>query len=119
VNDNAPIGNLNNFPEWLRRNAQILYGFFGWYVINGLIWLILVNVNMDSSGGGPPAYVILNLLIFPANLLALILLAAGKRTRKMGLGILAALALNLLLSLLFGMLINGVCFIPFYIVWIT
>lgn len=88
------------------REASFLAGFLGWYLINGLIWLGLGN-PVDSE-------YIPNLLIFPINLLALIILSVGKRTRNVGLGILAALALNLLLSLILGALMNGVCFVPFY-----
>lgn len=94
---------------WLRKNAQLLSGFFGWYIVNGLIWYFIGNPN----GSGESIF--LNLYIFPANLLVLIILSANKRTRKTGLGIFYALALNFALATLLGVFFNGVCFIPFYL----
>ena len=108
MNENAPMEELKDWREWLRKNNQILYGFFGWYLINGLIWLYISSLNQMES-------IFNNLFIFPINLLALIILSVNKRTRKIGLGILIALALNLLLSLIVGLSINGICFIPFYV----
>jgi len=108
MNENAPIKEPRDWREWLRKNDQILYGFFGWYLINSIIWLLI-------STRGYAEYVFLNLFIFPINLLTLIVLSVIKSTRKIGLGILIALALNLLLSLMVGLTINGVCFIPFYV----
>jgi hypothetical protein len=109
MDDNAPIEEPRDWREWFRKNDQILYGFFGWYLINSIIWLLII------SNLGYGEYVFLNLFIFPINLLALIVLSARKSTRKIGLGILLALALNLFLSLLVGLSVNGVCFIPFYV----
>ena len=94
------------------KSREFLIGFFGWYFINGLIWAIL---EMFYSYLGNYSGWYLELLIFPINLLVLIILSAMKRTRKIGLGILAALALNFLLSLILGLLFNGVCFVPFFI----
>ncbi len=56
-----------------------------------------------------------NLLLFPGNLFALTLLTVIRSTRWVGFGILAALALNLYVSLVLGVTMNGLCFIPFMI----
>jgi hypothetical protein len=109
VNNNTSLDNPKQFQDWLRRNAQILYGFFGWYLINGLIWLLL---GLSPNEG---YNIFVNIYIFPLNLLALIVLSVNKSTRKIGLGVLIALALNLLLSLVVGLGLNGVCFIPFFV----
>jgi hypothetical protein len=85
---------------------EFLGGFFGWFLVNGLIWLIV-------GGPGENFNAAINLFIFPINLLALIILSIIKRTRNIGLGILSALAFNLLLSLVLGTALNGFCFVPF------
>jgi len=106
-NNNTPVENSMKFSAWLHKNIQVLYGFFGWYLVNGLIWMAF---------GGPYRWEFAspNLYIFPANLLTLILLAVVKRTRKIAMGILLAIALNLVISLLLGLVFNGVCFVPFF-----
>jgi len=98
----------------LSRNEKIRHlaiGFFGWYIINGIIWFIMLG---GGSGGGGYDY-FGGLFTFPANMLVLIILSAIKSTRRIALGILVALALNLLIALVLGVSINGICFIPFYI----
>jgi hypothetical protein len=57
------------------------------------------------------------LISFPINLIVLIVTLAVKDARKVGLGIMAALGVNFLISLVQGVVINGVCMIPFYIHW--
>ena len=92
------------------RTRQFLVGFVGWYLANGLTWYALVRGSNNAGEG-----VFMNIILFPINLLALIILSAIKRTQRVGLGILAALALNLGLSLVLAASINGFCFIPFYV----
>ncbi|MEW5939200.1 MAG: HEAT repeat domain-containing protein [Chloroflexota bacterium] len=90
------------------KSWPFLAGFFGWYVVNIAFWYVV-------SGGSPDDIVIIfNIILFPLNLLALIYLSVKKQTREIGLGILAALAVNLLLSAVVGSLSNGYCFLPFY-----
>lgn len=48
MNDNTPVESSTKLKDWLRKNAQILYGFFGWYVINGLIWLIIFGGSLKA-----------------------------------------------------------------------
>jgi hypothetical protein len=104
-----PVPGSGQSREEKLRHLAI--GFFGWYVINGMIWFILLG---GSSAGGDYGY-FNGLFTFPANILVLIILAAIKSTRQIALGILAALALNLLIALVLGVSTNGICFIPFYI----
>jgi len=89
-------------------SKPFLIGFFGWYVINGLIWLVFGNPNQSESA------IFVNLFVFPVNLLALILFLIIRRTRRMGFGILTALAVNFVISLVLGLFLNGACFIPFF-----
>jgi hypothetical protein len=86
-----------------------LVGFLGWYLVNGLIWYFINDPTSDGQSR------LFNLFIFPANLLVLIVLSAIRRTQAIGLGILAALGLNLVLSLILGTVMNGICFFPFYL----
>jgi len=100
----------------LSRNKKIrnlLIGFAGWYIANGLFWYSQFGGSTNTNTNGE--YIIANLILFPINLLVLIILSAIKSTRWVGLGILVALALNLLLALIVGTSINGWCFIPFYV----
>ncbi len=97
----------NSLMEWFQKNRQILYGFVGWYICNGLIYYVQRAGDQYLFGVG--------LFTFPANLLVLIVLALIKATKKIALGIVAALALNFLLDLAFGSIGNSFCFIPFYV----
>ena len=98
-------------PPPLTRNEKIfrfLVGFLGWYAVNGLLWYLVGNPNEGEN-------FILLLCSFPANVLALLVLSLAKRTRLIGFGVLAAVALNLLISLILGVLQNAFCFVPFYL----
>jgi len=57
---------------------------------------------------------LLNLVLFPANILVLIVLAVIRPVRTVALGILAALAVNLLIALAVGATQQGFCFVPFF-----
>lgn len=96
---------------WWRANIQMVYGFVGWYVVNGIFWQALANLSLNTN------YNLVTVLFpLPANLLVLIILAVMPWTRKIALGMLAAIAVNLVLSLALGVFINGVCFFaPFYV----
>jgi len=95
------------FSLWLQKNRYQIAGFFGWYVINIMIWLLA------GSTPGNDADIFINLLLFPANILVLIILAIIKSARRVASGVLVALAFNLLVSLVMGASLNGWCFIPF------
>jgi hypothetical protein len=108
VNESPPVVELS-------RNEKIrdfAIGFLGWYIINGALWLI---INPGPLNEGSFANGLLGCITFPLNIIALIIFAAIKRTRWIAFGILCALALNLVISLIIGMSLNGWCFIPFYI----
>jgi hypothetical protein len=91
------------FPEtatgwrgFLARYRQQLIGFIGWYLI---AWAL--------TG-------LLSFWLFFVSLVALIFLALIKETRRLAGGILIALALNFVISLILGLGLNAFCFIPFF-----
>ncbi len=94
-------------PAEKRRDFFI--GFVGWWVVNGALWLGLTGGEGLGLGGFG---ILLNLLLFPANLLMLIVLAFIRRW--IALGGLAAIAVNLLIALIMGVTLAGFCFIPFF-----
>jgi len=101
--DESPTG----MGGFLAQYGYQIAGFLGWYVINILIWLLAGT----KPGDAPEAF--LNLLLFPANVVTLIVLAIIKSTRRIAFGVVVALAFNLLVSLVMGVSYNAWCFIPF------
>ena len=105
-------------PEILEENIRpdprvkwILFavGFFGWYIFNTKAWFSVMENGPDKQG----YYPLFNLVMLPANLLILFILAKIHRTRWAAFGILAAVAVNFLISLILGLGNNAICFIPF------
>lgn len=92
------------------KRIQFTIGLIGWFLVNGLIWLFLGTWGLLGEFAG-----LENLLIFPANILCLIILSAIRRTRWIGLGILAAWVINLIVATIFGMFWYGACLLPFYV----
>lgn len=88
---------------------KFVLGFLGWYLVVGLIYgLVMID---DPQGYGA---LIISLLVFPAQIIALFILFLVKRFRKIGWGVLSAIAVNLLISLIIGLNFNALCFIPFF-----
>lgn len=85
-------------------------------MFNGLYWGALLFLStLDMGDGLTTSGLILTLLMLlplPASLTA-ILVAAFLRRRLAG-GLLAALALNLVITLVRGAFINAICGIPFF-----
>lgn len=87
-----------NFNIW-----QSVAGFLGWF----LVTLPIYGQKMDQE-----SLMICGGVLFLANIGALILLLI--KLRSVGLGMLAALGVNLVISLILGLFNNALCFIPFY-----
>ncbi|MGE5251503.1 MAG: hypothetical protein ACM3QS_14975 [Bacteroidota bacterium] len=83
-----------------QKLKRFLIGFLGWWIVNYPVWALF--------GGG---YGMIGLITFPANIIVLIILAF--RQRWVALGMLAAIAANLLISIMLGVTYMGLCFIPF------
>jgi hypothetical protein len=97
--DSGSAGAVN--PK--RRNWRFFaFGFIGWYLVNGVIWVLPGNNEFNL------------LLTLPANILILIILAIIKRTRWIAFGMLTAIALNFLISLVLGLFNQAVCLVPFF-----
>jgi hypothetical protein len=89
------------------RTFDLLIGFVGWSAINSLIWMIL------RSGDCSYGCIGFNLLLFPINLVILIVLAFARRWLAMGM--LIAIAINFAIALAMGALLNALCAIPFFV----
>ena len=85
-------------------------GFFGWYLATYWIWPGLI-----AGDNGSGDYIILNIIIFPVNIILLRILAAIPPARPISLGILAAIAMNFAISVIEGLWMNAMCLIPFYV----
>jgi hypothetical protein len=85
-------------------------GFGGWYLLNGLAWLL---IGYDRYGWLGSDYGIPNLFLFPLNVILLIVFLIFRRW--IGLGTLGALAINLLIALVMSIVVNGVCAVPFWV----
>ncbi len=91
--------------KWL----GFLIGFAGWFLMNAGLWLLLLSLTVSQIT------LVLVILALPANLILLSMLALIKQTRWMALGVLSALALNLVITLVLGLFANAICGIPFFI----
>jgi len=109
----TPPEPVTGLPGFVRRYQQQLWGFFGWYFIHIMLWLLFGARIGDDLGVTGEGWYIINGLIFLANLFVLIVLAIIRATRKIALGILLAIGLNFAISLVMGLEYNGWCFIPF------
>lgn len=90
-------------PSRLNRWLLFASGFFGWYLVMALIYGQRFDQESLMICGG---------LLFPVNLVILVLLL--KQQRYAGWGILSALGVNFVISLLLGLWNNALCFLPFF-----
>jgi hypothetical protein len=85
---------------------DFIVGFVGWFLLNSAAWLLTGAVTAET-------YSIFNLVLLPLNVIALIVFLIIRRW--IGFGILAAVALNLIISLIIGATIQATCAIPFWV----
>ncbi len=97
-------------PPAIKRR-QFLIGFAGWCLATGSIWLVL---SRELSGNWFVQLLVSGTL-FLVNIGLLAGLGSSRRVRWVALGMLAAVALNLLISLALGAWFSVVCFVPFFI----
>ena len=94
----------NGQRQWIQFTA----GFLGWFIIYGLIWWKMVPIEL------PGAVFWYDLCLLPINMILMIVLAVSKKTRLIGLGILAAMAVNLIIALLMGVGLDAIFNVPFF-----
>lgn len=87
---------------------MLVFGFVGWFLFEGLFWLLM-------NPGSEEELAICNSIPLLITFIVLIVLTVNKPYRQAALGILTAMAVNLIISLIKSMAVNGFCFIPFFI----
>ncbi len=97
--------------RWLLAGA----GFLGWYIVNGLFWLIYVQLPTKDPNAiyGLSPYLNMAMLATVINVILLIVLVLIRRTRWIAQGVLAAWAVNMAISLVLGLSFNALCLTPF------
>ena len=119
--DKPAEGTSNKPKKQLTRNEKIrdfLFGFVGWWIISGLVWLGVTKGNFSIPSRIWSELLALFelvflLLFFLTQLIALIILAF--RRGWIALGMLSAIAMNIVITLLIGLTQNAFCFAPFFI----
>lgn len=102
-----PENPIERLISGAREQREVLAGFFGWYLFNTAAFFIF---RYDRS-----SYFSLAMLWPFVNIGVLLIFASVKDTRRVALGILIAVALNLFISLALGTFFNALCFFPFYV----
>ena len=99
--DPVPLENLpeeNKPSDFFTLYQQQIWGFIGWFVIASLL-----------------APISFGLITTPVTIICLIAFALSKTRKGLAGGILLAVAINFVISLIRGLSMNATCFIPFYI----
>jgi hypothetical protein len=95
-------------PRKFKLTWPFAAGFLGWYLLMALFYGIMLRDTDSESllicGGGA----------FFLQVIVLIIFLLSKDLRDMGWGMLSALGVNLLISLVLGSFANAICFIPFF-----
>lgn len=94
----------NRQRQWIHFAS----GFLGWFIIYGLVWWKMVPIEL------PGAIFWYDLCLFPINIILMIVLTVSKKTRLIGFGILAAMAVNLIIALLMGVGMDAIFNVPFF-----
>lgn len=103
-----PQSNIKQpIPWW-----QFGVGFLGWFLV---MWLVSLAFFKNSSPTDEYSFLGWGMLVFPIQILVVIILIGIKKFRHFGWGMVSALGINLVISLLTGVVFNGVCFVPFFI----
>lgn len=99
-------------PPRFKLTWQFAAGFLGWFLVNGGLWLLLLDRSEFNSEEG--SILTNGMCVFPLNLAIMAFLLWKKETRQTGQGILAAYAVNFAISLVLGLGTNAVCLVPFF-----
>ncbi len=102
-----------------KRYGLFAVGFLGWFLVNGLVWLLISGGEINSGNEEEMGLIIINgIFVLPLNLAIMLLLLWKKFTRMISLGILTAYGVNLIISLILGLSMNAACLIPFFEEWV-
>lgn len=85
-------------------------GFGGWFVIGSVVWTVLSLFAAQGEGASLLITIFVMPILFGVNLTVLIVLAFKRRW--IALGMLSALALNLVVSILIQAIFMGTCAVP-------
>ena len=96
--------------------VQFTIGFVGWYALNWVAWFAwgAQKPGFTLQGNAVESYGLLGLCLWPANVLAPIILAVPRPGRWIALGLVAAIASNFIIALIIGASTGAYCFIPFF-----
>ena len=113
-------GNLAKLLNFLFNRIALyrdyIIGFVGWFLVNGVLWSALTASVSAPRNGNEFGPFTLGICTLPIGFVVLLVLTYVPKTRKIGWGALAAIFLNLFISLILGLSNNAVCFVPFFII---
>lgn len=98
--------------EYLKKPLQnkklrdFAIGFSGWWIINGVVWGIVVDSKHFNGG------ILLPIVFYLAQWVTLLALAFTQRW--IALGAIYAMAVNFAINIVMGLFINALCFTPFF-----
>jgi len=93
-----PLGQGIKLLEFYENYKKPIWGFFGWFLIASIL-----------------SPVSLGLIITPFTIFVLIMFGFSKKDKSIAGGILVAVSINFVVSLMRNMQFNATCFIPFYV----
>jgi hypothetical protein len=86
------------------RDRKFWAGFFGWWIVNGLLYFLLLFIQSEL-------YTTFSCLIFIGNIVALVALSRSPKYKRVATGILGAFAAAFALTLLAAILLFVYCFV--------
>lgn len=97
-------------PGKFKLTWQFAAGFLGWYFVMALFYgLLFRDTGTSTSNEG---LIICSGLIFPLQVILLIF--SIKDRYDFGWGMLSAIGVNFVISLVLGLFTNALCFVPFF-----
>jgi hypothetical protein len=90
----------------LKKIGDFLIGFVGWFVVHSVIWTLAPQ---------PDLYGVLLLLVWVIIVLPINIVVLSRTRGWLAFGIVAALAVNFLLTLVQMKIADALLFIPFYL----
>lgn len=103
--------------DLLKLTWKFAIGFLGWYFVMAFVYWAALGYTFDAQRMNyyDAPIILTGMCIFPAQIVALIVLFLVKSLREVGFGVFFAIGVNLVISIFMGMFSNPLCFIPFFI----